>query len=428
MAKKNLGTVDSVTTMLSTDSILVEIGGSIRRITLDEFMTAIQTGSLQLRQYAWGVPLLQAEQSSPDWGRVGNLDLWDEYKSQIGRYLLTNEGKMAKLSKTDSTVFADGTALDESLGHVVVHAPRLYYLVQEDSVTGIPYLWGSMQPISGHYIEAPTLGAYKGRILSNALVSRSGYAPSMGNITSFWNAARVNGDDFGIISYDHIRWMMMLNLFEYGNTNSQTNIGYGICGSTARSIWDTAKTLLTGATASLGDSCGAIDIEVVNGDVEGVDCSHVSLFGIEDVWGWQMEMVMGIYFGSSDNDDQDGTEVFIYEGNRLPSSDELATIPSGDYRQLTRLTSGGYIVTETLGEYFDLIPTAVGGGTNSYWCDYFHNNSTGQLFLFGEYANIGAYCGLACARSLYAFSWSDTGGSRLAYYGTPTIVNGADIA
>ena len=426
MSKKSLATATAVTSMLKTNSIVVEIGGSIRRITLDNFMNAIQTGALELRQYAWGVPIMQSKQSSPAWGRVGNLDMWAEYKSQMGRYLLTNNGLMAKLSTSDSTKFADGTRVDETKGHVVFHAPRLYYLVKEDSITGVPYLWGSMQPISGHYIEAPTIGAYKGYVLNNKLVSRSGYAPT-GNMTinAFWNAARANGNNFGLTNYDHRRFMKMISLFEFGNANDQENVGYGCCGD--GNTWDKTYGLLTGATASLGDACGSIDISSVAGNSKS---SRVNLFGIEDPWGWLWEFTQGIYCGNSGNDAQSGKEVFIYQGNRLPSDSELKTTPSGDFRQLTRIATSteGWIGEETLGEYFDLIPTRHGGGSNSYWCDYHWVNTTGQVVLFGGYANYGAFCGLACVSSIYAWSvtWACYG-SRLAYYGTPTIVNGADL-
>ncbi len=424
--------------MLASNSVLVEIDGSIRRITLEDFMEAIQTGGLSLRQYAWGVPILQDQQSSSEWGVVGNTDLWEEYKSMIGRYLVTNEGKAAKLSKTDSTVYADGTTLDETAGHVMVYAPRLYYLVQTDETSGITYLWGSMQPISGHYIEAQCVGAYMGYMDGTALTSRSGVVPTGSkNINALWTAAQVNGSQFGVIGNDFRRWVNMINLFEFGDTNVQTNVGYGICGSSGQSkLHLAANYLSTGATTSLGDSCGAISIDISYEDTDasvtytGVNSSRVNFFGIEDLWGWFLHSIQGIYFGSANNDDQDGTEVFIYEGNRMPSTDELATHPSGDYRQLTRLTSttGSYIKTQYLGEYFDLIPTATGGSSSSYWCDQWTGSTTGQLcYCFGN-SNNGANAGLAYANSNNA--WSNTNsnrGSRLAYYGDLTFVNGSEI-
>ena len=158
------------------------------------------------------------------------------------------------------------------------------------------------------------------------------------------------------------------------------------------------------------------------------NANHVSLFGIEDPYALQWEFTQGIYCGNSGNANQDGTEVFIYEGNRLPSAEELANHPVGDYRQLTRLTSSGYVKEETVGEFFDLVPKVHGGGGTSYWGDYHYANATGQVVYWGGDASNGAYCGLAFARSLYAWSYSRAGiGSRLAYYGELTVMSGAQL-
>ena len=144
-------------------------------------------------------------------------------------------------------------------------------------------------------------------------------------------------------------------------------------------------------------------------------------------------MIQGVYCGKSENSGQTGAEVFIYEGNRMPTNVELSTHPEGQYRQIERVSSNGYISKETLGEYFDLFPTAVGGdsmsGSTSYWCDYFYQNrASGQLVLWGGRANNGANCGLAYAHSYNAFSYSDAHlGARLAYYGELEFCNGAEI-
>lgn len=191
--------------MLRTDSVMVEVGGSVRRISLDDFTNAINAGDEQLlRQVAWGVPIKQSIQSSTNYGRIGNLTAWEEYKLRSGRYLVTNDGKAAKLHPNDSSKYADGTTLDESKGHVMFISPRLYFRVQTDSVTGIPVLWMSQLPIGGHYIGNAhggmynVMGAYKGSIYGSALVSRSGVPPTGSRtIQQFWDAARVNGDNWG---------------------------------------------------------------------------------------------------------------------------------------------------------------------------------------------------------------------------------------
>lgn len=432
MGKKNLATATSVTTMQQGNSVIIEVGGSIRRITLANLIDAINAGDAELlHSVAWGVPLKQ-NQSSPAWGRVGNLNLWEEYKSQSGRYLVTNTGKAAKLSPVNSALYADGTTLNETDGHIMTIFPDLYYTVKMDAATSVPFLWMSMIPIGGHVIKRPCIAAYKGSMSGSALVSRSGVAPAGAKtITAFCNAAQVNGKNWGLTNYDHRKFMMMLCLSEYGNPNAQAMLGNGVTGS-ANGAWDAVSSaMLTGATKSLGDAIDKVDISWTNAAGTAVTgASRVSLLGIEDPYGWQWEMIQNVYCGKSENSGQDGTEIFIYEGNRMPTAAELSTHPSGKYRQLTRLDSDGYVKTEILGEYFDLFPTAVGGGSTSYWCDYFYRNlATGQLVLWGGSANNGASCGLACAGSHYAFSSSGAAvGARLAYYGEIEIVNGADIA
>lgn len=428
MANKDLGTAQAVESMLKSNSVLVEIGGSIRRISLDKLMASINAGDdMLLRQVAWGVPLKQASQSSPEWGRVGNLTMWEEYKSRIGRYMVTAPGKAAKLSPSNSSIYADGTTLNESIGNKMAYGPGLFYRVLTDPVTSMPYLWMSMVPIGGHYLPPMCVGAYKGSMDGTKLVSRSGVAPAGSKtISAFWTAAQVNGNAWGLTNYDHRRMMMMWALSEYGNPNIQAKLGYGVAGSVQVDLWAQAATLLTGATKTMGDASGKIDITLTGG----TDCSRVNFFGIEDPYGWQWEMIQNVYFGSSANAGQTGTECFIYEGNRMPSTGELATNPDGAYRQLVRPTTQNYVQRMLLGEYFDLIPEIVSSSADSstYWCDYFYGSLTGQLLLWGGYADLGPQAGLGSASSADAFSYShSTVGARLAYFGPLEFMSGREL-
>lgn len=429
--RNNLASAEIVTAILQDDFVFVRSGNSVKRITLENFENSMNANDAELlREVAWGVQIKQHTQSSPVWTHVGNQTMKAEYLSSIGRYLLTNNGKAAKLSVANSGVFADGTTLNEALGHVMFISPhKLYYRVMVDAQTGTTTIWFSMLPIGGHYIrENMCFGAYKGSISNSALVSRSGVAPAGSKtINQFWAAAQVNGANFGLIDYETQKFMIMLNLMQFANPNCQANIGYGIGGSTSKDLWGAAASLLTGATKSLGDACGKIDITLVNGSVTGDDCSRVSLFGIEDAWNWQWEFVQGIFFGSTNNG-QAGTEAFLYKGNRMPSAAELAGTPVGDFRQITRPTSSNYIQEMILGEFFDILPSVLGGGTTSYWCDYYYGNATGQVGLWGGDALHGPFAGLGCAYSSYAWSLSYSSfGSRLAYYGPIEYVSGAEL-
>lgn len=432
---KNLATVATVSSMVKGDTLLIEVGGSLRRIKLSDLANSIQTNQLDLALIAWGTPIKQDEDSQ-NWGRIGNLSLWEEYKRSIGRYLVKTGGeKMAKLSAINSSIFADGTTVDETKGDVFVVAPRLYFVVKYDASMGCNVVWQSQYPIGGYYIEHPMIGAYMGSVEGNALHSRSGKnidASGGRNIRDFWNLARNNGKDYGITCYEHGQWGMMANLSEYGNPNVQANIGNGVGGEGewTDNFGDASK-LKTGATISLGDSCGKIPITLTNAP----NACRVSLFGIEDWYNWQWECRQGIYFGNVNNEGQTGLEAFIYEGNRLPTNAELISHPTGTYRTIQRLgSSETWIAKMAIGEHFDLIPSQGGGGSGSrwgdkYWCYDGNGKPVGQLFLWGGPSNARSHGGLGCVDSSPAFGvrWASLG-ARLAYYGElPRIVNGADL-
>ena len=425
-----LGNADLVQSMTRKDHVLVSIGGRVKRIMLDNLANAINiAGSEMLRQTAWGVPVKQSTQSNTDWGRIGNLTAWQEYKRRSGRFLVTADGRAAKLNPSSSTIYADGTPLDETKGNIMVIAPRLYFRVEEDSVLGLT-LWMSELPIGGYYIGNTgynVMGSYLGTMDGSKLVSRRGSPPKGAMaIDAFWNAAQVNGSSWGLVDYDLRKLMIMIALSEYGNTNIQEMLGYGMGGS-GGSTWDEAILKPTGETAHLGDHFGT----ALSGLEIGTDTCHVSLMGIEDPYSWLWENVQGIYFGSSDNVTQTGAEVFLYSGNRMPSAAELADKPQGDYRVLERIpsASSSYIKEMIIGPQFDIIPTVItGGGSTSYWADGYWSAPTGQLARWGGHASYGSLLGLSALSASHAWSLSSAShGSRLAYYGDLRFVNGREI-
>ena len=427
---KVLANEQLVSSMLQDNSVLIEVGGSIRRIKLEDFMEAINQGDeMMLRQVAWGVPL--KETSNTYWGRVGNLQAWEEYKSMCGRYLVTDDGRAAKLDPNDSTIYADGTPLDETKGNVMHISPRLYYRVQEDSITGIPTLWMSHIPIGGYYIGSANngmynaIGAYKAYRSGSKLVSRSGFAPTGSRtITQNWTDAQGNGADWGLQTYQHRQLMTMFLLGEFGDSNAQKVVGGGVGGTTSASLWEETSGLLTGATTMLGDNFGKIPLTLS----AGTDTCRVNLMGIEDPYNWQWEQVQNAYFGNIENAQQDGTEMFIYEGNRMPTTAELETKPLGKYRQTTRPTANMYPTKLMLGEHFDIIPKQTGGGSSTHWATYYYGDDAGQLFLVGGNSDTGATSSLVFVGSSYAFSYSSPSrGARLAYFGKLTFVNGSQI-
>ena len=215
--------------------------------------------------------------------------------------------------------------------------------------------------------------------------------------------------------------MMVIYLCEFLDANSQKCLGYGMNGNVDNLV-DVVKNAITGKTNILGDRCGKVNFLESGQNTSAAAC-HVSLFGIEDPYGWFWEFNQGVYFGSPANTEQERTECFIYEGNRMPTSEELAATPSGLYRKITRFTSSGWINNLIWGENMDILPAELGGDSVTGHGDYHYANNTGQFLCWGGDADSGAYCGLSSSDSSTYWSFANLYvGARLAYYGVVDIV------
>lgn len=421
LASLETGKQDDVTKLDETtevDYLIGVQGGVAKKISAANI--SIET---ELHGMAWGI-ILNPNSANAELPVVGNYALWTEFKESIGRYQMNNSGKAIKLHPLDSSKYIDGTDIDTSKGHIMVHVPDLYYKVVEQS-NGNSILWMSARPIGGHVIHTSGegngswIGAYIGREVDGALVSKPSLNPTRSKtISSFFATAQVNGPDFGLSDYEHRQLMMMLYLSEYHNENSQACLGFGMNGNASNWVAGVYNAL-TGETSTLGDGCGSVAFH--SDDEKTANACHISLFGIEDPYGWFWEMIQGCYFGNSGNEAQTGSEMFVYKGNRMPTSDELTTQPSGAFRQLTRPTSSGNVYALQMGDHFDVLPGKLGSGG---WSDYHWANTTGQLLLWGGYAYNGSYCGLAYSDSYCAFSYANSAvAARLAYYGVATVVS-----
>ena len=350
----------------------------------------------------------------------GDINSWLAYRAKLGRYAMTNDGKARKLHPDNSRLLEDGTSYDAASCHIMARYPNLYYSVSTSGDV-VSITLSEREFINCKAFGDQWIGAYIGAVVSGALVSRADLNPSHSRtIKSFWAAAQVNGADWGLSDYRQRQMMMVIYLCEFLSMNSQLNLGLGMTGE-GNNWCAVVYGATAGATAVLGDKCGKINFlesgQLVNG------ACHVSLFGIEDPYGWYWEFVQGVYFGNSENANQDGTECYIYEGNRMPTSDELAGTPSGIYRKITRLTSSGWVRKLMWGANLDVLPDTIGGGSVDGHGDYHYANSTEQVLLWGGYASGGSLGGLAYSYS--GSGWSDASsntGARLAYHGNANII------
>ena len=356
---------------------------------------------------SWGLTI--PVDGSTDYTLVGNVAAWNNYKAKIGRYLLKSNGDAYKLNVYDSTIldYNDAT-FDPNLGNVMVRIPRLSYMVVRDSA-GRDTIWMTEEPVMQNVIEEQWVGAYLASYYGNKLRSMKGETVAASKtINTFWDQAQVNGKAFGLTNYTQRILMVLIYLSNYRSLNSQATLGYGMNGNSNN--FDAAQNKPTGETSSIGDACGSVD-----GGTANANAKHISLFGLEDIYGWFWEMIQGVFLINN--------KVYVYDGNRMPDSEELAYGAKGKSRSFNRNASQGWITKLVGGEHFDIFPSAVGGGSSSYWCNYTWASPNGQLLLWGGSAYLGAWCGLVYSDS--SGSWTDawnTVGSRLAYYGKANIL------
>jgi len=416
MANTMLKDVDPVSSLAGTDEVLCTAGSKVRRITLDNLNASLEViNEAEMAQVACYTDFNETGDTVLSQG--GNLALLDYIFSTGGNYLMNNVGYAAKLNPTNPTLFIDGTTapLDGSKGHEMTLLPGFYYLVSTNPA-GNPRLWISNKNIGGHYQAPQWIGTHKGYVSGSALQSRSGVVPT-GNltITQFWNAAQVNGANWGLANYTMRKTLALMFFTKYGTTLSQGGsiLGNGLSG--VGSSYDNIRNIATGKANALGDGTGYTDIE----DSAGNRVGSVSVFGVKDPFGQIWEFLGGI---SPYNN-----KWYISDDNVAP----VNGVPAwSNMRQANRLESGSgtYISKMQWGEYADMLAKEIAGSSTTHYADGYWYNAAGRVLLFGGAADYGALCGLVSASAIDAFSGAFASvGSRLGFYGTANIVSGAKL-
>ena len=396
-------------------------------VTLEEFgnmhheITEEEANALMDEVDSEGLWTLNINTATYEVTMDGDANAWQTYRSKLGRYAMTNEGQARKLNRDNSLLLEDGSEYDSTSYHIMTRFPKLHYKCVNDG--DLVTITLSESEFTGcKSFEEQWIGSYLGAIVDNALVSRAGLNPKRSKtINQFWEASQVNGTDWGLSDYRQRQMMLVIYLCEFLAMNSQLSLGLGMTGE-GRNWCDVVKNANAGATSVLGDKCGKVDFLDSGQNTSGA--CHVSLFGIEDPYGWIFEFIQGVYFGNSANENQDGTECYIYDENRMPSSDELKTHPSGDYRKITRPISSGWVKKLMWGANLDIIPSILDKISSDGHGDYYNGGNTGQVMRVGGPAgSLPQNCGISYADS--SQPWSDLYlniGARLAYYGNAEIV------
>lgn len=351
--------------------------------------------------------------SSPTF-TVNNQGAAAQYINRMGGYLfLVKNGNVyaAKLNQSNWGKFADGTVVTSAIKEAtecMIHVPDCHYLGN-----GATLQFGGMTPINGGHVFASPhwVGAYQ---MSTGGHSRAGVGSSHSKtMSAFWNDAQAIHADFGLANYQFHCLINALYQARYGNLNSESFLSNGNARSSAS--WDAYRDLAHGMADSLGDGTGCVTAT----DRANVTRYVTKLFGFEDLFGKMWEFRPGIRFYMSG----DVRHAVVYSGNVVINSAE-----GRDISGVLASASGQYTTQMELGEYWDMLPKAVGGSGTTYYCDGYWADKGGQLLIVGSNAYDGSRCGLSSAisRNAFSFAYGDLG-ARLAFYSEPEIVSGAEL-
>ena len=352
------------------------------------------------------------QSSSPTFSR-SNAQVADLYANAMGGYLFYVKNGTVYAAKMNSVwnAFEDGTPITSAIRQAtetMIHVPTCHFGAQ-----GKQMKFGGLSEVQGgHFFDSPHwVGAYQMDTNGHSRPGvGSGHSKTM---TAFWELAQAIHTDFGLANYQFHCLINALYQATYGNLNSEYVLSNGNSRSSAS--WEAYRDLAHGQADSLGNGSGC---------VAAVDSANVTRYvtkfcGFEDLFGKLWEFRPGIRFYMSG----DVRHAVVYSGNVVSNSAE-----GRDISGVLASASGQYTTQMELGEYWDMLPKAVGGSDTTYYCDGYWASTGGELLIVGGHATHGSRCGLSYATSNLAFSPStgDTG-ARLAFYSEPVIVTGAQL-
>lgn len=316
-----------------------------------------------------------------------NESVLDSILSQFRRCLCkkTAEGEVAicYLDDNNSNYYENGSdaILTGGQGDVMVNFPEFYYKYVKVNNNKFAYRF-SLHNAGGEYKHVPRslVGAYKGIVNCSKLYSWSGHGAERSiSLNSFDSYATARGSGYQLIDFQQHCVIAFMLYAKYKNRNLQAFLGAG----------GAINSTYTGSSNSTG----------IN-DTRGETSEYVCGLGIEGVFGGIYEWVKGI--------------IINYRIWTI-------TDPDGSTRTVEAGLTDGWItsIAAENGPYFDMVPTAVGGSSSTYYSDYYWQLSSKSIVLARSCRESNARGGVACAYVRYDHSTTSSGfGSRLAFRGT----------
>lgn len=348
--------------------------------------------------------------------RGGNLDIITNLTSKFKRCLALPQddgsAAIAYLNSTDSNKWEDGSTVNRTGAYhyvyYMVHFPKYYYRTELVSI-GKFKLYISDRKLTDSYKEEREclIGVFEAYNTDGKLTSRPN-TTSTGNqtIETFFNQAQTNGSNWGLIDYRAHKTIANLFCAKYGNTNISTDNSSIPCSGGTRS-WDSS----IGATVSLGNR-------------DGKSSESSNFLGLEDCYYGKYEFVQGINIINR--------QWIVYDGG-LKVNTDLSGLTSAGYtnvRQIvassssnTAASSSGWIIGIAHGEYADIMPTYVSGGSDTtYYADYYYQNTGNKILLRSGDSGLESGCGVFCSNASFDSSRSYSYiSSRLGFYGNIVV-------
>ena len=334
-----------------------------------------------------------------------------------------------------SNARGDGLILDGSAGDVLVREPAFWVKYEYDDDTGLARWWVSARPAPGFRlhpyfymrgggVRAPYMfsGAYEayGFVYGGQfrLGSASGKQPVTGGVgypdlpnngrltidDAELYASRISPGNAGITSFWGYCADQLLMYIEYGTFDIQTALGEGIV---SLPYGEGFAGKLTGA-----DNIDSRLAENGTGTGDGVDGkTPVCWRGIENPYGNVQKFIIGCNFKAGG----------IFRTIKRDGSGTLAGIMAdGSYEegsgvpQVNGFVSG--LLEDELGG-MAFMPSAVGGSSSTYLCDYWYGPpGDNRILLAGGYWNYGRSAGPGFRIASNAVSYSNRGdGARVEF-------------
>lgn len=401
--------------------------------------------------------------SSPTCTRVGNMALHKSLpiQSRMKGCLLDDNGKVVEyLDPRDWT----GQVRDGSRGQVMVEIPMHYRKFETNGTKRVVRL--SEDPLPGyHQVPQMYVSAYEATLerstgkLCSVVNEGTDYRGGGNNAnydgtyrsflgrpvtdisrTAFRAAARkrnTGNTSWNCYLYQVHKALFWLFTVEYATLNSQAaynaeltsegfrqgGLGAGVTDWSSPD-WSRFNGIYPfvpcGHTDTLGNQTGIVAYTAYSEDGSELKTSNVPRYrGVENPFGHLWKWTDGINIRISPTEANGGdnlSKIFVCE-----DASKLNDTNYNGYKHVgNEARSEGYVKEIVFGEEGEIMPSVVGGGSTTYFCDYHYTNiPTSEALrgvMFGGHATRGADAGLAFARSHHAPSHASAYvGSRLCF-------------